>query len=297
MMNKLKAFWDVDQSVLAVDFDDSVIKMAEVKQEKGGKVLTNLVVAPLPEDKGQYKSFLENLFLVHGFSASEIYLLVGGRNFFFREASFPVMGRQALADTIKWEIQQYIPYEAGAYYYDFSVVEETSRQLRVMLAAGKKDYIDGLLALFSGLPAPVAVVDGEPFALQRLVPEEKDYIIGVAANAASRVILYQDARPVLYRAVSACGKDVRDFADQIHKAVEFYKFQNPAAKFDKVFFCGGADGLPAAVLIESCLKEPVFFIDPLRQVALAPYFSKEHLGKAARQAAAAIGLALREGGL
>lgn len=300
--------------MLGIDIGEDFIKIVEVERSKEQKILKNMAIIPLPEGAITDTERIRNAFLVNGLSAKQAVVAVGGRNIFFREVKFPYMEKAELADTVKWEIGRYVPYEENTYYYDFAVITENKEknEIKVMLSAGKKAYIDDLLNLFSDLSVNIVAIEDEAFALSRLVLEETDYIIVVTGKTNHRIMIYQNQIPVISRNIANCGDDAaenklqlavdemvantsRRFVNEISRTIEYYKVQNREVKINKIFFCGEAENLPEIIgQVAQQIERPVSFIDALQGIAPASCFDKDYLRHALVQAATAIGLILRE---
>lgn len=314
MINKLKAFFGIEKNILGIDFRDDSVRIVQSIRTAEKITLSNIAVVPLPKEQKEWKMCLERAFAVHGFSSSEVFLAISGRNFFFRNVKFPLMDSRALSDTVRWEAANYIPYEENTYYYDFMVSKKTEQHLQVTLAAGKKTYIDNLVKLFSDLSVNITVIDGAVFALARLLPAEQNYLIVFVEKTACQMILYQRAVPLISRTVlnepektDASEPSIlfddrpnvtekgQKLAQEIHDIIEYYKFQEQGAAVEKIYLSGGADDLSEyASQIKKYREEPVLFLDPLAEISSASFLDRKYVESIAQKAAVAIGLVLRK---
>ena len=160
-----------------------------------------------------YKDILQSAFCKYNISAKQAIVSIGNHHIFFRQVSFPFMDKQELADTVKWEHNQYVPFEEGTYYFDFAILKEDkiNNEIKLMLVAGKKEYIDFLTNVFSELSINLLAIEGEVFSLARVIEDDKNCILIDIGKEASQIIIYQDRVPIIVRNISIGG----DYFDQM----------------------------------------------------------------------------------
>jgi type IV pilus assembly protein PilM len=115
--------------------------------------------------------------------------------------------------SIEWEAEQYIPFEISDVNLDFQILgpdPKDSSQVKVLLVAAKKDFIDEYLAAFNECGLTPVVVDIDCFALENVFqanyqPEEDIVgLIDVGANTMTINIL-QDGKSVFTRDIQVGG--------------------------------------------------------------------------------------------
>ena len=69
---------------------------------------------------------------------------VSGHSVIVKKISLPTMTREELEESIRWEAEQYIPFDINEVNLDFQILEggDDEGQMDVLLVAAKKDLID-----------------------------------------------------------------------------------------------------------------------------------------------------------
>ncbi len=98
------------------------------------------------------------------FSKEGIRTALKGHGVVIRFIRFPKMKIEELRSAMKYEVEQYIPFELKDVALDFDVVEESLRtddgeKMEVMLAVIKRPELDSMLEIFRNLECRLSVVD------------------------------------------------------------------------------------------------------------------------------------------
>lgn len=92
--------------------------------------------------------------------AADIYCCIERERAFLRFIELPLAVKENLQDTIRFELDKYIPFASDDVYFDFQIVEEDKEngQMKILLAVMKKDVIEPLFkhadsgfGMFSGI--------------------------------------------------------------------------------------------------------------------------------------------------
>ncbi|MBQ4358952.1 MAG: type IV pilus assembly protein PilM [Proteobacteria bacterium] len=81
------------------------------------------------------------------------------------------MSDEELASSIKWEVEQHIPYDSNEVVYDTVVLGRSPQQnsMDILLVASKRDAVNDYIAVAKDAGLDVRVVDVASFALQNMV--------------------------------------------------------------------------------------------------------------------------------
>jgi type IV pilus assembly protein PilM len=98
------------------------------------------------------------------FSKDGIRTALKGHGVVIRFIRFPKMKIEELQSAMKYEVEQYIPFELKDVVLDFDIVEESLRtddgdKMEVMLAVIKRPELDAMLEIFRNLECRLFVVD------------------------------------------------------------------------------------------------------------------------------------------
>lgn len=189
------------KEIIGVDLGSSSIKLVHLKEQKGGYVLQNIGVAPLPPeaivdntimDSASIVEVLKGLISSLGIKVVEAAVSVSGNSVIIRKIVLPAMSVEELEDQIQWEAEQYIPFDINDVNLDFQVLGPDSvdpGKMHVLLVASKKDIINDYLAVFSEANLKLAVIDVDSFAVQNAFeinyqpdPDDVFALINIGAN-------------------------------------------------------------------------------------------------------------------
>ncbi|MDU2065668.1 MAG: type IV pilus assembly protein PilM [Sporomusaceae bacterium] len=206
-------------------------------------------------------------------------------------------------------------------------------RMRVFLVAVLRSLLDPLLAILENLHLQVLAVETESLALLRTVSEEKDLLFLDIGAKETQLTFIQNETPVFTKSISLGGDQLIEFlaasigcsmqeaqsfkecqepllfADitdnaarkwttellrQVREAINYYTRQYAEAAFQQLILTGRGvcwSGLREAFALE--IDIPVFYHDPLANIAVAPCLDQEFLAKESPALGAAIGLAMR----
>jgi type IV pilus assembly protein PilM len=170
---------------------------------RGSPQVAGIAVAPTPpnsfagdviSDPVMLGGYLKQMLKDAGITANKVVASVSGQtSFAIRPLNVPVMTDKELAESMRWEVERYIPFRPEETIRDFKRLPpvnsgEDSNEMSVLLVAAQKQMIDNYCSalLYAGL-TPVAL-DVEPLSLLRTVPlhEAKNQCIAVVNVGASK---------------------------------------------------------------------------------------------------------------
>jgi type IV pilus assembly protein PilM len=101
-----------------------------------------------------------------GIQATDVVIGVSGGAVIAKRVTMPKMSEAELADSIRWEAEQHIPFDIDDVALDFQVLRQDGPQLEVMLVAVKKGKVQGYADVAAAAGLTVVVVDADVFALE-----------------------------------------------------------------------------------------------------------------------------------
>lgn len=222
MWEKLRRLWRrAPVAVLGVDVGSDSIKVATVAAGKSGAALAALAVVNTPpeaveesqvRDVSRTAAALRQAVASANTQIRRAVAAVGGRQVFLRRLSYPRMAPGELAEAIKWDADQYVPFEAGSYYLDFYPLPSTAEEkdCAVLVAAAPKTLIDPLVATMVEAGLEPAGIEVEPVALYRLVASaaaglSRVMLVDIGASAVKMAIFAENV-PVITRSIPLGGR-------------------------------------------------------------------------------------------
>jgi len=166
------------KQLIGLDIGSSYVKLVELKDLGKGKnyQLVNVGVEPVPPqsivDGGIMDSFavsesVRTLFERLNVKNQKVAIAVSGNGVIIKKITLPKMTMEELNDQIKFEAEQYIPFEIDEVNIDYEVVDSSEEdQMDVVLVAAKKDVISDYTSVVVQAGLEPVVVDVAAFALQ-----------------------------------------------------------------------------------------------------------------------------------
>ncbi|HVP30503.1 MAG TPA: type IV pilus assembly protein PilM [Myxococcota bacterium] len=222
-----------NKSVVGLDIGSSAVKVVELHAKPKGFDLVHLGVAPLPPEAIVQGAFLNSAAIVEairsavsrgGIKAQNAVVAVSGHSVIVKKISLPAMTREELEESIRWEAEQYIPFDVNEVNLDFQILSQASTegQMDVLLVAAKKDLIDDYTSVVTEAGLKPAVIDVAAFAVENAFeanydasPDDVVALVNLGAQTANINIL-SGGVPCFTRDISAGGNQ---YTEEIQKAL------------------------------------------------------------------------------
>jgi type IV pilus assembly protein PilM len=222
-------------SMVGLDIGSHAVKVVEVarKGRDGSFELRSLGIAPLPHEAIVQGAFLNSSAIVEAIreavdaarvKARDVAAAVSGHSVIVKKVSLPAMTRAELEEQIKWEAEQYIPFDVNEVNLDFQILEtsETEGQMDVLLVAAKKDLIDDYVQVIGEAGLSPLVVDVASFAVENAFEVNYgtplDQIVALV-NIGAQVVninVLQNGVPAFTRDITTGGNQ---YTEEIQKAL------------------------------------------------------------------------------
>jgi type IV pilus assembly protein PilM len=153
------------------------VKAIEVVPRGNGFELLHLGVAALPHDAIVEGAFLNASAIADaireaiaksGSRAKHAAAAVSGHSVIVKKITVPAMTAAELEESIRWEAEQYIPFDVNEVNLDFEILQagDAERPMEVLLVAAKKDLIDDYVNLIGEAGLTPSVIDVAGFAVE-----------------------------------------------------------------------------------------------------------------------------------
>jgi type IV pilus assembly protein PilM len=165
------------QNTIGLDIGSNSIKLVQLRTTKQGYALENFAISKLePEaiyeggirDQGLVIERIKELVTSHDLKTKNVALSIGGHSVIVKKITLPAMSDEELAESIRWEAEQYIPYDPEDVYLDHQVLKLRAEQgqMDVLLVAAKRDVVDQYVDVVREVGLKPVVVDTDCFAVQ-----------------------------------------------------------------------------------------------------------------------------------
>ena len=151
MLDKLAGMFDGNK-LAALDIGTSSIKVAEVDSGPRGVILKKFSVYPVPEgmvasgeiaDIGAVGQTIQTLLKIAKIKTKNASTGLNGSSVIVKKISMPKMDDALVAEQIKWEAEQYIPFDINEISLDHHVLKGrfSAESMEVLLVAVKQDSL------------------------------------------------------------------------------------------------------------------------------------------------------------
>ena len=166
------------KQVVGLDIGSSTVKMAELRPvRKGGYELVSLGIEDLsPEcivdgviiSKLPVSDAISRIFAQQNVKNKRVATSVSGHSVIVKKIALPTQTQDERSESIRWEAEQYIPFDIADVNLDYEVLGESAAtgNLDVLLVAVKKEKITDHTSVISMAGKNPVIVDVDAFALQ-----------------------------------------------------------------------------------------------------------------------------------
>lgn len=165
------------KKVLGLDIGSGSIKLAELSASKKGYVLESFAIAPTPPNSIAGGEILDTVTLSEAVRSllgdlkskrNNIVTGIWGTAVIIKKVSLPKMEANLVAEQIKWEAEQYIPFDINDINMDYHIFKKPNPNpeiMDVLLVAAKKDFIFKFAEVVETAEKHCVILDVEAFAL------------------------------------------------------------------------------------------------------------------------------------
>ncbi len=167
-----------NKQAVGLDIGSSALKSTELRQARGGGFeLVSLGIEELSPDcivdgviisKLPVADAISRIFDQQAIKNNRINTSISGHSVIVKKISLPVQSDEDLAESIRWEAEQYIPFDVADVNLDYQVLGENAGtgNLDILLVAVKKDKITDYTSVIKMAGKTPVLVDVDAFALQ-----------------------------------------------------------------------------------------------------------------------------------
>lgn len=166
------------RDLVGLDIGSHSLKLVELKQKGKNYELTSFGIQPLPPeaivegaimDSSAVAEGVDALFVNNNVKKIDVATSVSGGAVIVKKISLPAMSEDELAESIRWEAEQYIPFPIDEVNLDHKTLRGGSAQggmMDIVLVAVKKDMIGFYANVITQAGKRPMVVDVDAFAVQ-----------------------------------------------------------------------------------------------------------------------------------
>ncbi|MCK4420256.1 type IV pilus assembly protein PilM [candidate division WOR-3 bacterium] len=166
-------------AILAIDVGSSLIKVILVEGTSKKPVMAKCNISTLPShaivdgeimDRETVLDSIRSNLEILEISEKQTVSCVSGRDVIVKKIKMPKMNKTEATEQIKWEAEQYIPYEIEDISLDFEILNPDTGEdsMEVLLVGAKRNAVDERLHLLRDLDLEPVVLDIAAFSLQNI---------------------------------------------------------------------------------------------------------------------------------
>lgn len=166
------------KNIVGLDIGTNSIKLVEVEDARTGLRLKNLGIGPIPKDSIVNGAIVNHEAIVDSIrhllanlkvKSKDAVASVSGHPVIIKKISMPQATAEELEESIKFEAEQYIPFDLDEVNIDYQILaaeEGKSDHMSVMLVAAKKVMIRDYVKLLTDAGLNPVILDIDVFALE-----------------------------------------------------------------------------------------------------------------------------------
>lgn len=170
------------KDLIGLDIGSSSVKLVQLMEKGKGYQLEKFGIKPLmPElivdgtimDAGMVVAAIKELISEQKVKTKDTAISVSGHSVIVKKINLPEMTEEELEESIKWEAEQYIPFDINDVNIDSQILgsfpgSEGQPQMGVLLVAVKKDKLNDYTSLVTEAGLNPVIVDVDAFALENM---------------------------------------------------------------------------------------------------------------------------------
>ena len=222
------------KTIVGLDIGSSCIKAVELKRSRAGIEVAHLGVEPLASDvvvdsmimdSPSVSAAISKIFNENSIKTKAVATAVSGHSVIVKRITIPTMSEGELAESIKTEAAQHIPFDIDVVNIDHQILSDdlSGPQMDVLLVAVKKDKILNYTNVLSMAGRSPAIVDIDAFALQNCyefnyepAPGATVALLNLGASVMN-INIVKGSTPLFTRDVSVGG---HQYTDSLQKELD-----------------------------------------------------------------------------
>jgi type IV pilus assembly protein PilM len=204
---------------LGIDIGTSSIKLVEIDNEGKSPTLVASGVVPFTgisvsetSDKAslmEIANSIKKLLTQTKVKANQVHISVPESKAFTRAIKFPMLTDAEIAQAIRWEAEQYLPYPIDQAVYQHRIIKRDERSVppetTVLLVAVSEALAEKYLEIFSFLGLEVSLIETELSSIVRTVQADKTNLVVNLGSTTCDIAVVSNGDIFLTRSIKNAG--------------------------------------------------------------------------------------------
>jgi len=174
-------------SAVGLNLSSCCISVIELLKSRNNLVIKNMVISEVPSNaviKGEVQDVaalttgLKDIWRKYKISDRKVFIGIANQKIIAKEVTVPVVDDTEINNSIKYQINDFIPIPKNNVIYDYYIVEKEKNSSKLMLVGTLKSMINDIAKSFKDAGLFSQAIDLNCFALYRTL----DYIYGLEKN-------------------------------------------------------------------------------------------------------------------
>jgi type IV pilus assembly protein PilM len=224
----MKSLFSRNRTTLGLDVGSGYVKGVVIDHSGPQPVVTKAAYLPMVADAivegeimdpAQVVDTIRALAETMGVKPKQVVTAVGGRDVIVKKIRMDRMAESDAREVIRWEAEQYVPFDMEGVQLDFQVLDPDGEglQMDVLLVAAKRELVQQKVMLLQDAGLPAAVVDVDAFALHNAftfnypdVARRGSIALVNVGNELSTILVVNEGVPVVTRDVPLGTRHLRE---------------------------------------------------------------------------------------
>ena len=203
---------------VGLDVGKYSVKVIAIEGRSGDKTLTAYNIKRVPPDleEGKSQQCIKEALEEIDLHPERVNLSISGPDVIVRFINLPRMSREQLKSALVFEAEKYIPFNINEVILDFIILGDAPEtgQMRVLLAAAKREPVEKLVRTVEALNINVNIMDTDPFAMFNTfieasppLEDEGNAFLDLG-HSQTDVLISIDGTPCFMRQIQIGGRDI-----------------------------------------------------------------------------------------
>jgi type IV pilus assembly protein PilM len=165
-------------AAVGIDISSNIITLVEIARSRKGTTIKNAAGFEISQEsitKGElqdpvaFSLGLKDAWRKNKFSGRNVFVGLSNLKAIVREVELPLVNKEEISNSLKYQINDFIPIPKDNILYDFYIMEQSESSSKLMLVGAMKSMINNVIEAVKGAGLITDVIDLNCFSLFRTI--------------------------------------------------------------------------------------------------------------------------------